>query len=195
MFIRLVLGYPQCTLYKLDISKQILDSARAKLGVRAVLLQEDACEFDAHNAFGVTQFNRIILSYSLSMIPDRQAALAGAIRYLAPGGSLHIVDFGTQSRLPRFANATLNTWLACVQFTPRRELHAELNMLSDQNCRGLEVQHLFRSHALYAVSRSVKPVPVGCSGPESDCVWRTRVSGMERGAGKADRGHRAKSAS
>ena len=92
--------YPGCNLYGLDISEQMLESARAKLGTRAVLVQGDACGFDAQEAFGVAKFDRIVLSYSLSMIPDWRAALIEAMRHLAPGGSLHIVDFGVQEGCP-----------------------------------------------------------------------------------------------
>lgn len=146
--------YPGCALYGLDISEQMLERARAKLGMRAVLVKGDACSFDAKSAFGVAQFDRIVLSYSVSMIPDWRAALLEAIRHLTPGGSLHIVDFGTQNRLPHFARATLNTWLAQFHVTPRRELPAELGKLTDSNGMMLGVQDLYGSYTQYAVVRS-----------------------------------------
>ena len=147
-------SYPGCELYGLDISEQMLASARAKLGTRAALVQGDACEFDAQRSFGVTQFDRIVLSYSLSMIPDWRAALVEAMRHLAPGGHLHIVDFGTQNRLPSFASQTLNAWLARFHVTPRRDLQAALISLTENSGMTLDVQHLYRSYAQYAVIRS-----------------------------------------
>ena len=147
--------YPGCDLYGLDISEQMLESARAKLGLRATLVQGDACGFDVQRAFGVMQFDRIVLSYSLSMIPDWRAALVEAMRHLAPGGSLHIVDFGIQNRQPFFAHAILNSWLARFHVTPRRDLPTELTKLTDRNGMKLDLQHIFRSYAQYAVVRSI----------------------------------------
>lgn len=149
--------YPGCDLYGLDISEQMLVSARAKLGMRAVLVQGDACGFDAQRSFGVAQFDRIVLSYSLSMIPDWRAALVEAIRHLAPSGRLHIVDFGAQDHLPRFVSVTLNAWLARFHVAPRRDLQAELINLAENSGMKLDIQHLYRSYAQYAVVRSIQP--------------------------------------
>jgi S-adenosylmethionine-diacylgycerolhomoserine-N-methlytransferase len=114
--------YPRCTLYGLDISTEMLQSAQAKLGSLAQLAQADACLFEAEKLFGVADFDRIILSYSLSMIPDWTAALDTAARHLAPGGQLHVVDFGDQSGLPRWFRVALRGWLARFHVTPRIDL-------------------------------------------------------------------------
>ncbi len=114
--------YPQCRLYGLDISSEMLQSARAKMGRRAILAWADACTFDAKQLFGVAAFDRIILSYSLSMIPDWTAALETAARHLAPGGQLHVVDFGNQSGLPDWFRTALHGWLAKFHVTPRTGL-------------------------------------------------------------------------
>lgn len=79
--------YPGCNLYGMDISEEMLRSARATLGNRARLAQGDACRFDPTALFGVAKFDRVVLSYSLSMIPDWNGALAQAARLVAPGGS------------------------------------------------------------------------------------------------------------
>ena len=149
--------YPGCALYGLDISEQMLASARTKLGTRAALAQGDACAFDAQDSFGVAQFDRIVLSYSLSMIPDWRAALVAAMRHLAPGGCLHIVDFGVHDRLPSFFSVALNTWLARFHVTPRRDLQAELIRRTENSGMMLDMQHLYRSYAQYAVIRSTEP--------------------------------------
>ncbi len=62
------------------------------------------------------------MSYSLSMIPDWEAALAQALAAVAPGGSLHIVDFGQQEKLPRWFRTMLRGWLAKFHVSPRAEL-------------------------------------------------------------------------
>jgi S-adenosylmethionine-diacylgycerolhomoserine-N-methlytransferase len=142
--------YPDCTLYGLDISSQMLRSAQAKLGGRAKLALGDACTFDPHALFGVGHFDRIILSYSLSMIPDWDAALKRALDQLAPGGSLHIVDFGPQDRLPAWARLGLNAWLARFHVCPRHDLPDRLMTLSHERGLGVRHQTLFRSYALHA---------------------------------------------
>ncbi len=46
------------------------------------------------NGFSVRRgFDRVYVSYSLSMIPDWEAALEQVLSVVAPGGSLHIVRF------------------------------------------------------------------------------------------------------
>lgn len=114
--------YPQTQLFGVDISNEMLDSAQAKLGRRAALAQADACDFDGRALFGVDGFDRVILSYSLSMIPDWTRALDVAVSQLAPGGEVHVVDFGRQQALPRWFRKGLNTWLARFHVTPRTDL-------------------------------------------------------------------------
>ena len=49
---------------------------------------------DPLTVFAREGFDRVFCSYTLSMIPPWQAVVEQAMRMLAPGGSLHIVDFG-----------------------------------------------------------------------------------------------------
>jgi S-adenosylmethionine-diacylgycerolhomoserine-N-methlytransferase len=78
--------------------------------------------FDPQFLLGTDSFDRVIISYSLSMIPDWRRVLEVAINLLTPGGRLHIVDFGNQERLPDFARALLLRWLAVFEVTPRADL-------------------------------------------------------------------------
>ncbi|MBC8128702.1 MAG: SAM-dependent methyltransferase, partial [Rhizobiaceae bacterium] len=43
---------------------------------------------------------------------------------VAPGGRLHVVDFGQQERLPRPAHRLLSAWLAKFHVAPRADLPA-----------------------------------------------------------------------
>lgn len=117
-------------LYGLDISGEMLTSARAKLESSVQLAQADACDFDPEALFGVQNFDRIVLSYSLSMIPDWQGAVHEAVRHLAPGGSVHMVDFGTQARLPALFRKGLRAWLANFHVVPRDDLDDVLASLT-----------------------------------------------------------------
>ncbi|SUZ33831.1 Demethylmenaquinone methyltransferase [Roseibaca ekhonensis] len=142
---------PEGRLYGLDISEEMLRSARAKLGPRAMLAHGDATAFDGRTLFSVAGFDRVFLSYSLSMIPDWTRAIDCALDHLAPGGSLHLVDFGRQHRLPSIARAGLNAWLAKFHVTPRHTLNAHLRDVA--NRRGLHLEHadLFASYAQHAI--------------------------------------------
>lgn len=117
-------AWPNVRLYGLDISSEMLKSARAALGAEARLGEGDACAFEPQSLLGEPAFERIVLSYSLSMIPDWQGALAHAAGQLAPGGSLHVVDFGDLSGLPGMFQRGLRGWLAKFHVAPRAELPA-----------------------------------------------------------------------
>ncbi|WP_374413342.1 class I SAM-dependent methyltransferase [Novosphingobium colocasiae] len=114
--------WPGARLHGLDISAQMLASARAKLGASGRLALGDATSFDAAGLFERTGFDRVILSYALSMIPDWQAALDRAAAALAPRGVLHVVDFGDLQGLPRPLRALLGAWLARFHVSPRTDL-------------------------------------------------------------------------
>lgn len=111
--------WPGVRLFGLDISNEMLISASGRLGTRALLAQGDARDFDAATALGQRRFDRVVLSYSLSMIPDWERALRHAAALVAPGGSLQLVDFGTLEGLPRPLAAALRGWLAKFHVEPR----------------------------------------------------------------------------
>jgi S-adenosylmethionine-diacylgycerolhomoserine-N-methlytransferase len=114
--------WPGVRLFGLDISAEMLKSARAALGAEARLGEGDACAFDPQTLLGEPQFERIVLSYSLSMIPAWESALDHAAAQLAPGGQLHIVDFGDLAGLPSPAATLLRAWLAKFHVEPRTGL-------------------------------------------------------------------------
>lgn len=121
---------PEACFYGLDISEAMLATARvsvarARLADRITLARADAAAFDPAALFGVATFDRVFMSYTLSMIPPWQAAIAQAATVLAPGGRLAIVDFGQQERLPLAWRRLLFAWLARFQVTPRAGLRAQ----------------------------------------------------------------------
>lgn len=143
--------YPGCALFGLDISQEMLRSARAKLGAGARVVQGDACDFDGVAEFGEGGFDRVVLSYCLSMIPDWDRALMLAVAQLAPGGELHVVDFGDQSRLPRWFRRVLRSWLAQYHVTPRGDLRARMQALADAQGMRFGFRQLYRDYAQYGV--------------------------------------------
>lgn len=149
--IRAAKAWPDARFFGLDISEAMLETARAKvaragLSHRIVLAQGDATAFDPAALFGVRAFDRIMQSYTLSMIPDWTGAIGEAATHLAPGGSLHIVDFGQQERLPRWWRAVLFAWLARFDVNPRAALQAALADVAGSRL-GRDFQPLYRGYA------------------------------------------------
>jgi S-adenosylmethionine-diacylgycerolhomoserine-N-methlytransferase len=123
--------WPAARFYGLDISEAMLTTARANvaragLSDRIRLAQADASQVDPQATFGLAGFDRVIMSYTLSMIPDWEGAIRQGVTLLARGGRLSIVDFGQQERLPRWWRALLLGWLARWHVTPRAQLHEAL---------------------------------------------------------------------
>jgi S-adenosylmethionine-diacylgycerolhomoserine-N-methlytransferase len=148
--------YPDTLCHGLDLSAEMLDTASsavawAGLGHRIRLAKADATSFDPVVLFGRPSFDRIVISYALSMIPPWREALRKAAGCLAPGGSLHIVDFGDQAGLPTLFRVALDRWLALFHVTPRLTLAAELAELAGS--KGLRCRTLsrFRGYALFAM--------------------------------------------
>ncbi len=156
--VKLARTYPQARLYGLDVSREMLASAsaaltRAGLAARVALGQGDATAFDSHALFGRVRFERVLISYALSMIPPWREALSRALDALAPGGSLHVVDFGDGAGLPGPFRSGLRRWLAAFDVTPRDDLGEALAALSAERGLTCEIAQRFRGYAVLAVAR------------------------------------------
>ena len=62
--------------------------------------------------------DRILFSYSLSMIQEPELALANAEAALAPGGAIVIVDFGALSGVPSALRGPFSRWLETFHVRP-----------------------------------------------------------------------------
>jgi len=120
--------FPTAKLYGLDISQEMLISARKTFATKATIPDFRVADATAYTPreFGVTGFDRILISYALSMIPDWERAVDASIAALNPGGQLHIVDFGQQEGLPAWFRKLLQAWLAKFHVTPRTNLREVL---------------------------------------------------------------------
>ncbi|MCJ2186050.1 class I SAM-dependent methyltransferase [Novosphingobium beihaiensis] len=132
-------AWPGVQCHGLDISSEMLKNARKRLGGEGRLALGDATDFDTAALFGREGFDRVVLSYALSMIPDWQAALSHAAAALAPGGSLHVVDFGDCKGLPGFLRRLLYGWLARFHVAPRQDLPEVAERLAHAHGLQLEV--------------------------------------------------------
>ena len=131
-------SWPGVACHGLDISSEMLKNARKRLGTSGRLALGDATRFEARELFGRVGFDRVILSYALSMIPGWEAALERAASALAPGGSVHVVDFGELDGLPSPLRALLRKWLAHFHVTPRTELPTVAARIAREHGLGLE---------------------------------------------------------
>ena len=158
--------FPEARVFGLDVSNAMLATARAAIrraGVesRVALAQADATAFDPAALFGQAGFDRVLVSYALSMVPPWREALAQAIDVVAPGGALEIVDFGDQSGLPRLFRAGLRRWLAAFEVTPRDGLGAELAALAAVCGVCARVFPLYGGYAVRATVE--RPSPSACA--------------------------------
>ncbi len=145
--------FPGCEFYGLDISSEMLSSAQEKLGKRAHLAQADACRFDGAALFGRSEFDRIFISYGVSMIPDWEQALRQSFHHLAPGGSLHVVDFSDLEGWPNWCRGLLHRWLGKFHVTPRHELEEVINQIARDLGAQAQFRQLYRGYAQYGVLR------------------------------------------
>ena len=148
--------YPDARFFGLDISAEMLETAGAAIAREGLfrcvaLARGDATDFDAQALFGIERFDRIFVSYSLSMIPGWEKTVAAALAALAPGGSLHVVDFGQQEGLPRWFHTLLRGWLRKFHVAPRESLREVLESESRRTGASLRFRTLYRGYAWLAV--------------------------------------------
>jgi S-adenosylmethionine-diacylgycerolhomoserine-N-methlytransferase len=148
--------YPGVFCFGIDLSTEMLESAtraisRAGLASRVRVAHADAIAFDPAQLFGTDRFERIFISYSLSMIPQWQSVVDAAMSHLAPGGELRIIDFGGQERLPAAFRALLWHWLRAFHVTPRDDLEAVLKTRAAAAGAAMTFARPYRGYAQYAV--------------------------------------------
>ena len=83
--------YPAARFHGIDISEEMLITARANvakagLADRIRLAQGDASSVDTMKALGIGAFDRVFISYALSMIPPWCETAAHAMALVKPGG-------------------------------------------------------------------------------------------------------------
>jgi S-adenosylmethionine-diacylgycerolhomoserine-N-methlytransferase len=150
--------YPEARLYGADVSEEMLRTASAKvaragLSHQIVLAAGDATRLDAAALFGLSQFDRVFISYALSMIPPWREVVDGAVDCVAPGGSLHIVDFGDFAAFPTWLRRVQLGWLRRFSVTPIPDLEGALAEIAARRGLRAEVARLYGGYAIEAALR------------------------------------------
>lgn len=130
--------YPGTELYGLDASTQMLKTAKLAIdraGLHIRLAHGLAEDLNPASFGGGGPFDRVVFSYSLSMIPQWKQAINRASTVLAANGRIHVVDFGDFTGLGRPGAALLQAWLHLFHVQPRVELlHAVESANSEKEC-------------------------------------------------------------
>ncbi|MCC6919969.1 MAG: class I SAM-dependent methyltransferase [Alphaproteobacteria bacterium] len=144
--------YPLGKFYGFDASAEMLKTASAsveKASLKKIITLDVALaqEFTAAQ-FGLkAPFDRIVFSYSLSIMDDWQAAVDHALTQLKPGGRLHVVDFGDQKAMPRWFKWVLGKWLHQFHVRFRPEVKAHFEALEQSGQGTLAYREVYRGYA------------------------------------------------
>ncbi len=135
--IRAAQHYPDARFYGLDVSEAMLRSARSSvarrgLSAQIVLRKGDATAFDPTELFALHGFDRVFISYALSMIPAWRDVVRRAAACVAPGGELFIVDFGDFDRYPALLRSAQLAWLRRFSVVPIPAVDRKIGMLAEQ---------------------------------------------------------------
>lgn len=152
--------FPRVKLYGLDISSEMLATARSSVqrkgfDDRITLAQGDATAYDLNALFGIENPDRIFISYALSMIPDWPAAIERSVQSLGPRGSLHVVDFGSMADMTAASRWALRRWLKHYNVTPRVELENVLRTTAQRHKLAFSFEETPRGYSALGVLRKI----------------------------------------
>lgn len=157
--------YPTAGCHGLDVSDVMLRTARtniarAGLGNRITLAAGDARLFEPAALFDLASFDRVFVSYVLSMVPRWPDVVENALRCLGPTGSLHIVDFGDFARCPVPFSAAMRAWLQRFHVTPIHQFERQLATIATAHGLDFDFASPYRGYTAFAVlKRPAGPQP------------------------------------
>ncbi len=147
--------YPGAQLCGLDVSEVMLRTARtsvarAGLSERIQLAAGDATAFDAAALFGAKNFERVLISYALSMIPAWTEVVKSAAACVAAGGALLIIDFGDFAGYPAVVQRAQHAWLRHFSVTPIPEFEKRISALAAEIGFTCATERLYGGYAIEA---------------------------------------------
>ena len=148
--------YPQAQFFGIDISGEMLATAeknirKAGLQDRIIVAKGDAAGFSPRKLFGKDKFDRVLMSYTLSMIPPWEAAIAQGLKILKKNGKLVFVDFWNQAGLPNWSKSLLKLWLDLFHVAPREELEQSAVDIAEDKNKTCTFIPLYRGYACLGV--------------------------------------------
>jgi S-adenosylmethionine-diacylgycerolhomoserine-N-methlytransferase len=147
---------PQAKLYGLDAADEMLKTAAAKFDAndkqkQIILRQGLAEEFSFRETFRLDEpFDKIFISYSLSMFPQWREALLNSLENLKAGGDLYIVDFWDGKDLPAWLNSLRGWWLGLFKVYYRPEFLVFFKELQKEGAGKYTVTSVGTSYAFIA---------------------------------------------
>ena len=153
--------YPSCHLFGFDISNVMVTKARTSierngLADQIQIAKGNATDADSKALFKQGRFDRVYISYALSMIPPWREALAHALSLTENSGNLSIVDFGSAADQPRWIRPFLLFWLKMFGVTPQPDLKATAEALAQACNRPITVKRLWGGYAVLIVFEPVR---------------------------------------
>ena len=155
--IKLADAYPHARFFGLDASDEMLKTAQANLHKEVlddviVVKQAFAQSFDPKTLFRLEEpIDKMIFSYSLSIIPPWRESIDHALTLLESGGEIHIVDFGGQEELPAPFRKFLFWWLDKFHVYHKPEILEYLKRLEFEKKGQLAYKSLYRGYAWTAI--------------------------------------------
>lgn len=153
--IKMARRYPQAHFHGLDASDEMLKTARVsveKAHIHLPLVQAFAQSFDPQSLFGLEKpLDKIVFSYSLSIIPPWKESIDHALELLPLGGEIHIVDFGSMVGQPAWFRKLIFWFLDKFHVYHKPEILEHLNTLQAQGKGILQTTHLYKGYSYMAV--------------------------------------------
>lgn len=156
---KLAKGNPGLKFFGLDCSQVMLDYAEERLTDAGLAGQVHLAKaygeaFDYRKDFDLEKpFTKIFCSYSISMIPTWQETLQNCRENLVPGGTISIVDFYDQAKLPWFFRSVLVWWLSLFHVAYNPELPPFLEQMAREHGDTVELEGALGNYYYIAVYR------------------------------------------
>ena len=147
--------YPDTRFYGLDASAEMLRNAERRKEGKSLrnmhVTRALAEEFSHLDTFDLEDpFDVIFFSYSISMIPEWQAAMENALENLKGGSPVYIVDFFDQRSMPAWFRRALVAWLKKFHVQYRPELIPHLKSLERNGKGSLKITPLYKTYSFIA---------------------------------------------
>ena len=152
--IKMAKRYPDTKFYGIDISDEMLKTARKSVEKSRLSNQISLSQGYAQNFKpAADHIHKMVFSYSLSIIPPWKESVDHALSILPSGSEIHVVDFGGQEKLPAFFRAFVFWWLKLFHVYHKPEVLEYFKKLEQQDAGSLEIEHLYGGYAYRLVFR------------------------------------------